>query len=240
MSHIHLSKADTTELEEAFVLDAIHSGWVAPLGPHVDAFEAEVAHRVGVTGALALSSGTAALHLALLGVGAGPGTVVPVSSMTFAASATAITYTGARPVFIDSQACDGNLDPHLLLKAIDTLRSEGETVAAATRRTHPQRRRRQLLALTIVLDPTHTTVTPKQLMTDLANENIESRRLWKPMHLQPVFTTHRSFTNGHSAQLFNQGLTLPGGSALQDHEIERVIKTVKSAWATGRSTMGSA
>jgi dTDP-4-amino-4,6-dideoxygalactose transaminase len=130
MSRIFLSKADVTELEERFVLDAVRSGWVAPLGPHVDAFEAEIADRVGVAGALALSSGTAALHLALLGVGVGPGTVVPVSSMTFAASAKAITYTGAKPVFIDSLASDGNLDPQLLLDAVDTLRAEGETVSA--------------------------------------------------------------------------------------------------------------
>ena len=62
---IYLSKAEVTEVEERFVVDALRSGWIAPLGPHVDAFEAEVAERVGVKHALALSSGTAALHLAL-------------------------------------------------------------------------------------------------------------------------------------------------------------------------------
>ena len=67
MTRILLSQADVTQVEEEYLLDAIRSGWVAPLGPHVDAFEAEVADRVGVAGALALSSGTAALHLALLG-----------------------------------------------------------------------------------------------------------------------------------------------------------------------------
>jgi len=67
MSRVHLSKADVTELEEQYVLDAIRSGWVAPLGPHVDAFEAEIAARAGVSHALALASGTAALHLGLLG-----------------------------------------------------------------------------------------------------------------------------------------------------------------------------
>lgn len=130
MARIFLSKADVTELEEEFVRDAVRSGWIAPLGPHVDAFEAEIAQRTGVAGALALSSGTAALHLALLGVGVGPGTVVPVSSMTFAASAIAITYTGARPVFVDSHASDGNVHPDLLLEAVDTLRREGQTVSA--------------------------------------------------------------------------------------------------------------
>lgn len=130
MARIFLSKADVGELEEQYVLDAVRSGWVAPLGPHVDAFEAEVAARVGVAGALALSSGTAALHLALLELGAGPGTVVVVPTMTFAASANAVVYTGAEPVFVDAQACDGNVDPQLLLDAVDTLRGEGATVAA--------------------------------------------------------------------------------------------------------------
>jgi len=130
MSRIFLSKADISEVEEAFVLDAVRSGWVAPLGPHVDAFEAEVAERVGVAGALALASGTAALHLALLELGARPGTAVVVSSMTFAASANAVAYTGASPVFVDAQASDGNVDPQMLIDAVDTLRAEGTTVAA--------------------------------------------------------------------------------------------------------------
>src|SRR5690349_22650044 len=99
---IHLSKPDITEVEEQLVLEALRSGWVAPLGPMVDRFEREVAERSGVAGALALSSGTAALHLALLELGAGPDTVVVLPSMTFAASANAVAYTGAEPVFVDS------------------------------------------------------------------------------------------------------------------------------------------
>ena len=130
MVRIHLSKAEVTEVEERFVLDAMRSGWIAPLGPHVDAFETEVAERVGVRGALALSSGTAALHLALLELGARPGTMVVLPSMTFVASANAVIYTGATPVFVDSQASDGNVDPDLLIEAIDTLSREGEKVAA--------------------------------------------------------------------------------------------------------------
>lgn len=130
MSRIFLSKADITEVEERFVIDAVRSGWVAPLGPHVDAFEAEIAERVGVAGALALSSGTAALHLALLHVGAKPGTVVVLPTMTFAASANAVVYTGAEPVFVDAQQSDGNVDPHLLIEAVDTLRAKGKTIAA--------------------------------------------------------------------------------------------------------------
>jgi dTDP-4-amino-4,6-dideoxygalactose transaminase len=130
MSRIFLSKADVTDIEEQYVLDALRSGWVAPLGPHVDAFEVEMAERVGVAGALALSSGTAALHLALLELGARPGTAVVVSSMTFVASANAVAYTGALPVFVDAQASDGNVDPELLLEAVDTLQAEGTTVVA--------------------------------------------------------------------------------------------------------------
>ncbi len=125
-----LSQAQVTEVEERYVLDALRSGWVAPLGPHVDAFEAEIADRVGVAGALALSSGTAALHLALLELGAGPGKVVVLPTMTFAATANAVLYTGAEPVFVDSQRQDGNVDPHLLIEAVDTLRTEGRDIAA--------------------------------------------------------------------------------------------------------------
>jgi len=131
MARIHLSQADITDREEQYVMAALRSGWVAPLGPDVDAFEAEVAERVGVRGALALSSGTAALHLALLGLGAGPGTVVVCASLTFAASANAIVYTGATPVFVDSDPEDGNVDAGLLLEAVDRLRAEGVPVAAA-------------------------------------------------------------------------------------------------------------
>lgn len=130
MSRIFLSKADITEVEERFVLDAVRSGWVAPLGPHVDAFEVEIAERVGVAGALALSSGTAALHLALLHAGAKPGTVVVLPTMTFAASANAVAYTGAEPVFVDAQESDGNVDPALLIESVDSLRAEGKNVAA--------------------------------------------------------------------------------------------------------------
>ncbi len=127
---IHLSKADVTELEERYVVDAIRSGWCAPLGPDVDAFEAEVAELVGVRHALALASGSAALHLALMEVGAGPGRVVVTPTMTFAATVNAVAYTGATPVFVDGLAEDANVAPHLLLEAVDTLRAEGADVCA--------------------------------------------------------------------------------------------------------------
>ncbi|MBD3782265.1 MAG: aminotransferase class I/II-fold pyridoxal phosphate-dependent enzyme [Micrococcales bacterium] len=127
---IHLSKAHVSEVEEKYVLEALRSGWIAPLGPMVDRFEREVAERCGVDGALALSSGTAALHLALLELGAGPDTVVVLPSMTFAASANAVAYTGAEPVFVDA-AGDGNVDVDLLVATVEAMQHEGRTVAAA-------------------------------------------------------------------------------------------------------------
>lgn len=128
---ILMSQALVGHVEERYVLDALRSGWVAPLGPHVDAFEREIADRVGVQHALALSSGTAALHLALIHLGARPGTKVVLSTMTFAATANAVAYTGSDPVFVDAQTSDGNVDAALMLEAVRTLQDEGETVVAA-------------------------------------------------------------------------------------------------------------
>lgn len=130
MFRIHLSRADITEGEEQYILEAVQSRWVAPLGPHVDAFEAEIADRASVSHALALGSGTAALHLGLLGLEAGPGTAVIVPSMTFAASANPVVYTGAEPLLVDSSV-DGNMDCGLLMEAIDRSQAEGTRVVAA-------------------------------------------------------------------------------------------------------------
>ena len=126
---IFLSLATVTEAEEQAVVRALHSGWVAPLGPEVDAFEAEIAKRCGVEHALALASGTAGLHLALLALGIGEGDYIPVSTMTFAATTNAIAYVGATPVFVDA-AEDGNIDPELLLRTVDELLAEGKSVPA--------------------------------------------------------------------------------------------------------------
>ncbi|PWC07591.1 DegT/DnrJ/EryC1/StrS family aminotransferase [Mycetocola zhujimingii] len=127
---IYMSSPDVGAVEEEFVMGAMRSGWIAPLGPDVDAFEAEVAARIGVTHAVALSSGTAALHLALLAAGVGEGDVVLTSTMTFAATANAITYTGAEPFFIDCDIASGNLDPVLLRRAVEQLREAGENIGA--------------------------------------------------------------------------------------------------------------
>ena len=375
MARIHLSKAVATEVEEKYVLDALQSGWIAPLGPHVDAFENELAARIGVDHALALSSGTAALHLALLGVGAGPETAVVVPTMTFAASAMPVMYVGAEPVFVDARE-DGNVDPDLMFKAIDTLRAEGTPVAAAmtvdlfgrcadydaivpglrdrgipliedaaealgatshgqaagsfgamaalsfngnkilstsgggmllsndaeaiararylsTQARQPVdyyqhvdvgynyrlsnvlaalgrgqlsrfdemlERRREIWRMyvdalghkpgvrflsspddasgeiedncwltCIEVDPTICGVTPEKLIATLADQEIESRHLWKPMHLQPIFARHRAFVSGVAERLFDRGIALPSGSALRDDEIERVISVLLEA-----------
>lgn len=126
---IHLSTPDVGPAEEEAVVRALRSGWVAPLGPELIHFEQELAALAGREHALAVSSGTAALHLALLCSGVGRGDVVPCSTMTFVASANAIMYTGAVPYFVD---CDqtGNMDPQLLADALRGLASSGARIGA--------------------------------------------------------------------------------------------------------------
>ncbi|GGD75462.1 DegT/DnrJ/EryC1/StrS family aminotransferase [Microbacterium murale] len=127
---IYMSSPDVGQLEEDAVVGAMRSGWIAPLGPDVDAFERELADRVGVAYGVALSSGTAALHLGLLTLGVKPGDIVVTSTMTFAATANAIVYTGAEPYFIDADSATGNMNPELLRDALVSLRAANETVAA--------------------------------------------------------------------------------------------------------------
>lgn len=117
MSRIFLSSPDVGEAERQALIDAFDGGWIAPVGPDLDAFEAAITDIVGEH-AVALSSGTAALHLALLAVGVEPGDRVMVSAFTFAASANAIAYCGATPVFVDSDTDSWNLDPDLLAEAL--------------------------------------------------------------------------------------------------------------------------
>ncbi|HQZ84963.1 MAG TPA: aminotransferase class I/II-fold pyridoxal phosphate-dependent enzyme, partial [Actinomycetota bacterium] len=121
---VYLSPPDVGELEERYLLAAIRSGWVAPLGPDVDAFEASLAAYSARDHCVALTTGTAALHLGLLTLGVKPGDLVLTSTMTFAATANAIVYTGAQPHFIDSDT-SGNLDPDLLEVALDDLAQNG-------------------------------------------------------------------------------------------------------------------
>src|SRR5687768_4224738 len=98
MSRIYLSPPELSGQELALLTDALSSNWIAPLGPHVDAFEAETCRLLEMPHAVALSSGTAGLHLALEVIGVGAGDEVLVSTLTFAATANAVRYLGATPV----------------------------------------------------------------------------------------------------------------------------------------------
>ncbi|UJP08920.1 aminotransferase class I/II-fold pyridoxal phosphate-dependent enzyme [Microbacterium sp. KUDC0406] len=373
---IYMSSPDVTQAEEDAVVAAMRSGWIAPLGPDVDAFESELAERVGVAHGVALSSGTAALHLGLLVLGVKPGDVVVTSTMTFAATTNAIMYTGAEPFFIDADPVTGNMDPMLLREALEVLRDLGEHVGAIvpvdllgktvdyTRileiadefdvpvladaaeslgATHAGRaagsfgrasvvsfngnkvmttsgggmlltddadlaqrvrylatqarqpvvhyehadvgynyrmsnllaalgraqlarldemiaRRREMRELykqlfadvdgvevfgaegdehdnvwltSILVDSSVTGWEPSQLAAALAEDNIESRPVWKPMHLQPVFAGYRGEISGASETLFERGLTLPSGSALTAEQRERVVDAI-AAFLAGR------
>lgn len=113
-ARIYLSPPHVGALERELLLDAFDSNWVAPLGPYVDRFEAEVAAAVGVRRAVALSSGSAALHLALRVLGVGRGDQVLVPTLTFAATANAVAYVGAEPVFIDCDPKTWTIDAGLV------------------------------------------------------------------------------------------------------------------------------
>lgn len=116
---LFLSSPECNDDDRKALLEAFDSGWLAPGGPQVYAFEKEFAERIGVEHAFAVSSGTAALHLSLLVSGVQPGDVVLTSDLTFVASANVIRYVGATPVFIDSEPRTWNLDPALLADEID-------------------------------------------------------------------------------------------------------------------------
>jgi dTDP-4-amino-4,6-dideoxygalactose transaminase len=121
---IWLSSPHLGEEETAFVDDAFRTNWIAPLGPHVDGFEREIAAYAGVGHAAALSSGTAAIHLGLLLLGVQPGDTVFCSSLTFVGSSNPILYCGARPVFIDSEPQSWNMSPAALERAFEWARRE--------------------------------------------------------------------------------------------------------------------
>jgi dTDP-4-amino-4,6-dideoxygalactose transaminase len=114
---ILLSTPHLTKFEQTYVDEAFRTNWIAPLGPNVDAFERELAQIVGCKAAAAVSSGTAALHLALRLLGVGPGDRVFCSSLTFIASVNPVLYQGAEPVFIDSEPGSWNMSPQALERA---------------------------------------------------------------------------------------------------------------------------
>lgn len=369
---ILLSSPDVGELEQKYVLAAMRSGWVAPAGPDLEAFESEVAARVGVSHAVGLASGTAALHLALVSWGVGPGDVVPVSTFTFAATVNAIRYVGAEPHFIDCEEESGNMSPALLRKALGDLRAEGArvpviipvdmlgkpvnyaamtrianefearllcdaaesfgaiwrgraagsygdasvvsfngnkimttsgggmlltndaTLATHVRKLSTQARepvphyehteigynyrlsnilaalgRAQLSRLdnmiarrrrwrnryrdffspypgirilggvddskdncwltAIIIDPQVSPISPSQLSRVLQHSEIETRPVWKPMHLQPIFDGASGVLDGTAEKLFQRGLTLPSGSSMSNQQFDRILEQLANA-----------
>jgi dTDP-4-amino-4,6-dideoxygalactose transaminase len=367
---IYLSPPHMSGEELTFIHEAFESNWIAPIGPQVDAFEKEFCELTGASHAAAVSSGTAALHLALMISGIKSGDEVACSSFTFAGSAFPIIYQGATPVFIDSEEESWNMDPQLLDDAVKDRLKKGKQIKAvivvhlygqsanldpiieickrndllliedaaeslgatykgrntgtlgpigifsfngnkivttsgggmlvssdkktvdnarffATQARDPAPHyehsnigynyrmsnvlaaigRGQLRALNarinrkrsifeayraalssfpgigfmpeatfgksnrwltcITVDPLVTGTTAEAIRLALEANNIESRPLWKPMHLQPAFKGMPAFLNGVSKQLFLAGLCLPSGTAMLDSDIERVISIIK-------------
>ena len=130
MTRIFLSPPDVGPEERRMLLEAFDSNWIAPAGPDIDAFELELAEKTGVAHAVALSSGTAALHLALLLAGVERGDEVVVPSFTFIATAAAVTYLGAHPVFVDCSADSWNLDPALVEQVLTERAARGRLPSA--------------------------------------------------------------------------------------------------------------
>jgi dTDP-4-amino-4,6-dideoxygalactose transaminase len=130
MNKIWLSSPHLSGHEQKYVQEAFAANWIAPLGPNVDGFERDLCTYVGAGHAAALSSGTAALHLALILLGVGRGDVVLCQSFTFAASANPIAYQGATPVFVDSELDTWNISPDALETAIKSEKAKGKNVKA--------------------------------------------------------------------------------------------------------------
>jgi len=370
MKKIYLSSPHMSGAEESFVADAFSTNWIAPLGPHVDAFEQEFAAAVGSSHAAALSSGTAALHLALLLQGINSNDEVIVSSLTFAASVNPIVYLGGTPVFVDSDRRTWNMDPALLAQVIEDkvrsgrrpkavilvhlygqsadldpifeiclryeipliedaaealgatykgrtpgtfgrsgifsfngnkiittsgggmLVSEDPELIAHARKLATQARdaaphyqhseigynyrlsnvlaaigRGQLTVLAdrvaarrrnfqfykdalaglpgiefmpeapygthsrwltcLTVDPREFGADREQIRLALSAVNIEARPVWKPMHLQPVFSGCEMIGGSVSEELFDRGLCLPSGSNLTEEDLTRVVETVR-------------
>jgi dTDP-4-amino-4,6-dideoxygalactose transaminase len=125
MPRVYLSPPHMGPNERDLLLDAFDSNWVAPLGPHVDGFERDLGEVVGVPHVCALSSGTGALHLALILLGVGAGDEVLCSTLTFAATANAITYVGAKPTFVDCETTSWNMCPDRLAEVLERRNAAG-------------------------------------------------------------------------------------------------------------------
>ena len=201
---ILMSPPDVGELEQEYVLRAMKSGWVAPAGPDLAAFEQEVAERCRVPYAVALSSGTAALHLALLSWGVGPGDVVVTSTMTFAATANVIRYTGAEPYFVDCDPVTANMDPDLLDDALTFLGLGGRQGG----RGHAGRHARQVLRL------------PSDREGDRAARRTPARRRLRVLRRRAA-TDEPAGSIGDAAVLSFNGnkiMTTSGGGMLLTHD----------------------
>jgi len=355
-----------------YINEAFEQNWIAPLGPNVDAFEETLATYCGVASAAALSSGSAAIHLALVMLGIGQGDEVIASSFTFSATVNPIKYLGATPVLVDSEPETWNMDPELLQQAIKERRSKGkehrvkaiivvhlygmpakmdeiieiadkyeipviedaaEALGSRYNKEHvgsvgkmailsfngnkiittsgggalisndkalvekarflsTQARdkapyyqhsqvgynyrmsnvlagigRGQMEAInlrvkqrrdnydfyyrnlkdihgisflkepsekfysnrwltTVLIDPGQTGISCWDLQDECKKENIETRPLWKPMHMQPVFSSCPSYLNGVSSELFIQGLCLPSGSNMTDEDRVRILNVI--------------
>jgi pyridoxal phosphate-dependent aminotransferase EpsN len=126
LNRIFLSSPHMSGNEQKYINEAFDTNWIAPLGPNVDAFENELAQYVGIGSAAALSSGTAAIHLALNLLNITKGDKVYCSSLTFIASANPIIYQGAEPVFIDSELDTWNMSPKALERAFTESKRKGD------------------------------------------------------------------------------------------------------------------
>jgi dTDP-4-amino-4,6-dideoxygalactose transaminase len=369
VERLFLSPPHITQAEIDATVSALRSGWVAPLGPEVDGFEQDIIDFTDVSHAVALSSGTAALHLGLMALGVTAGDDVIVPTLTFGATAFAVTYTGARPLFMDVDEATWNLDPGLLEQTLSERSKHGRLPAAiipvdlfgrpcdyqrilpiaaafdipvledaaealgsridgrstgsfgragvfsfngnkimttggggmlvssdaalvskvrfwSTQSREPQpwyehaeigynyrmsnvlaaigraqlarlpgmieRRLEirsryadqlgQIPGVQVVLDPVGsrgnawlTNVrfdpsahpgAPEQARLALEAQNIESRPVWKPMHLQPVFADAPAVVNGTSERIFSDGLCLPSGSAMSDGQVDVVCEVI--------------
>jgi dTDP-4-amino-4,6-dideoxygalactose transaminase len=372
MSHkqrIYHSPPHMSGEELELIHDAFQSNWIAPLGPHVDAFEKEFADYLGIPYAAALSSGTAALHLSMRLLGVRPGDEVICSTFTFCSSANAISYEGGRPVFIDSEEKSWNMDPELLKEELHACSKRGklpkaviavdlygqcadyerieqicnayevpliEDAAEALGATYGDRKagtfgelgifsfngnkmittsgggmlvsrnrsfverarflatqardpaphyqhstigynyrlsnilaavgRAQLKVLPqrvqsrrknfemyqeglshlpgiefmpeasyglctrwltcITIDPERFGCTYEDVRLALEADNIESRPVWKPLHMQPVFADCRKRGGGIAERIFSRGLCLPSGSNLSTSDIERIMNII--------------
>ncbi len=130
MTRIYLSPPEVGAEERRMLLEALDSNWIAPVGPDIDAFERELADRVGVAHAVALSSGTAALHLGLQLVGVGAGDDVLVPSFTFVATAATVKYLGANPIFVDCSSSNWAIDPELVAQELSARARRNQLPAA--------------------------------------------------------------------------------------------------------------